>query len=534
MKKYKLLVFLLVFVLLFNLVVVKATTNITISDGSFSYGRITSHFVNFCTANSLPALSYYTLYGGEVDVSVVSDSGVNFSKSFITNNAYVSDIEYGVGSATAFQINLYNYGYQTKDLPVGNYTVQVSFKNAIFRYSDDLLLNGSFEYKFNASSSNTFYSLTGLSSTFKLVYNNDYNYTSNIASFTMQYSNFTYQYFTLLNTDIASNGALGGFHLLNYTINNNVIKCSFDNTYETMSNPHYVCYKVHGLDAIGNPIDFSGSVSFNINVDTSPKVQNYKVSYVMDGSPCIAGSGGGRLYLYIDYGSGYQLQDTSKWSATITQTANGGQDTFSYAIDTNFNTAYKLSITKIDDIDTYNYSIHVNDTGINLTGQLKVCSNDDYVFDSSGSQTSGQETDIFTLLKEIKDIFVGMWNLILSIVDFFGALLISIFAIAYSMGVAVISLLKILVDFVSSVSSVIFNRNTSYYSISSIVSLPNSFTYQGKVIALSGLWGQVDTWLKYIHDNIVIQFGGVWAVISLIYLIKKHIIVEKEEDDEDE
>jgi hypothetical protein len=372
-----------------------------------------------------------------------------------------------------------------------------------------------------------------LVSSFKLIYNNDYNYTSNNASFTMQYSNFSFNYFTFLNTDLLQNGVFGGFHLLNYTIDNNVVKCSFDNTYETMSNPHYLCYTAHGLDIMGNPIDVSGSISFNINVDTAPKVQSYKVSYVMDGSPCISGSGGGRLYLYIDYGSGYVLQDTSKWSLTLSQIPNGGQDTFSYGVDTNFNTAYKISITKVDDIDEYDYDIYVNDKGINLTGKLKVCSNDDYVFDASGSQTSGQETDIFTILQDIKNIFVSLWYLVLSIVNFFGALFISIFSIAYSMGVAFISLLKILIDFVASVSSVLFNRNTNYYSLSNIMSLPNSFTYQGQVIGLFGLWGQIDTWLKFIHDNVVIQYSGVWAVISLIYLIKKHIIIETVEDEDE-
>jgi hypothetical protein len=102
------------------------------------------------------------------------------------------------------------------------------------------------------------------------------------------------------------------------------------------------------------------------------------------------------------------------------------------------------------------------------------------------------------------------------------------------MGVAVISLLKIVVDFVVSVSTILFNRNTNYYSLASVMNLPNSFTYQGKVIALSGLWGVVDTQLKWIHDNIVIQYSGLWAVIGLIYLIRKHILIEKTEDSEDE
>jgi hypothetical protein len=338
----------------------------------------------------------------------------------------------------------------------------------------------------------------------------------------------------LLNTDLTSNGALGGFHLLNYSISNNVVYCSFDNTYEGMPNPHYLVYKVHGLDNSGNPVDVSGNTQFNINVDTSPKVKNYKVSYVMDGSPCLSGSGGGRLYLYIDYGSGYQLQDLSKWSAVITQTANGGQDTFSCVIDPSFNTCYKIKVDKVDDIDTYNYSIHVNDTGINLSGQLKVCSNDDYIFDNTGNQTSGQETDIFTLLKEIKDIIIGFWNLLLSIVAFFGALFLAIINIVYSLGVAIVSLLKIVFDFFYSVAGIIFNRDTTYYSISTIVNIPNSITYNGQVIALGGFLGQMDSVFRYIHDNIVLQYNGVWSLIAMIMLIKKHLIKKEEEEDNNE
>jgi hypothetical protein len=491
---------------------------------------------------------------GYLDVRIASNSSYSACTSIVRLENLTYNISY-------FKINGVNYsvGIDSISMPYyangSNKVVDIEFKNVPSVKAGDkiefsLSYSGS-QYNnpgyVNVSGSVSFMGKVGTFDTnnynwfiydlmqpsFTLIYNNDYNYTSNTASFTMQYSNFSFNYFTLLNTDAVSNGGFGGFHLLSYNISNNKVNCTFDNTYETMQNPHYLFYTVHGLDGSGNPVDLNGSINFNINVDTSPKVKSYKVSYVMDGSPCIAGSGGGRLYLYIDYGSGYVLQDTSKWSAVISQVANGGQDTFTYAIDTNFNTAYKLAITKIDDIDTYNYSIHVNDTGINLTGQLKVCSNDDYVFDSSGSQTSGEETDIFTLLKEIKDIFVGLWNLVLSIVDFFGALLLAIFSIAYSMGVAVISLLKILIDFVASVSNVLFNRNTAYYSLTNIVSLPNSFTYQGKVIGLFGLWGQVDTWLQYIHDNIVIQYGGVWAVISLIYLIRKHILIEKVEDEDE-
>jgi hypothetical protein len=254
----------------------------------------------------------------------------------------------------------------------------------------------------------------------------------------------------------------------------------------------------------------------------------------MDGSPCLAGSGGGRLYLYIDYGSGYVLQDTSKWSAVISQVANGGQDTFSYAIDPNFNTAYKLSITKIDDIDTYNYSIYVNDTAIHLTGQLKVCSNDDYVFDNTGSQVSGQETDIFTLLKEIKDIIIGFWNLLLSIIAFFGALFLAILNVVYSLGVAIVSLLKIIFDFFASVSSIIFNRDTNYYSLSTIANIPSSLVYNGKTIPLGGFLGQMDTVLKYIHDSIVLQYGGIWSLIAMIILIKRHLIKKVEDEDDDD
>ena len=491
------------------------------------------------------------------------DVGTSVNNAYRSTNIYVgygSEAWYTIGSISVLSSGSNTVHVWTDDLSINNtynnvglkyygnhwaiwfggsagtYNIEMTFNNCIYydtSWSVEYILNGYFKGKITVPSSGSG-SVNNLTPSFKLIYNNDYNYTSNKASFTMQYSNFSFNYFTLLNTDAVSNGGFGGFHLLNYSISNNIVNCTFDNTYETMSNPHYLFYIAHGLDSSGNAIDLSGSINFNINVDTTPKVKSYKVSYVMDGSPCIAGSGGGRLYLYIDYGAGYVLQDVTKWSVTISQVANGGQDTFTYGIDTNFNTAYKISITKVDDIDTYNYDIYVNDTAKHLTGQLKVCSNDDYIFDAYGSQTSGQETDIFTLLKEIKDIIIGFWNLILSIVDFFGALLIAIFSIAYSMGVAVISLLKIVVDFVASVSSILFNRNTNYYSLINVMSLPNSFTYEGKVIALSGVWGVVDNQLKYIHDNIIIQYSGIWAVIGLIYLIKKHILIEKVEDEDNE
>ena len=322
MKRYKVLVvFLIVFVFVLSFFVydVNAITNMGISDNSFLYARKSNYVLLFCSANYLSSdVNYYHLYNGEVDFSVVSDSGVNFSKNVITTNTFVSDFTFGIGSVIVFQLNMQYNGYNS--LPLGNYQVQVVFKNALFGVNN-YLLNGSFKYKFSILNDNVFYSVRGLSVDFKLVYNNDYNYTSNKASFTMQYTNFSFNYFTLLNTDAVQNGACGGFHLLNYSISNNVVNCSFDNTYETMSNPHYLFWVAHGLDLDGNPVDLSGAISFNINVDTLPKVKNYKVSYVMDGSPCIAGSGGGRLYLYIDYGSGYVLQDVSKWSATITQIA---------------------------------------------------------------------------------------------------------------------------------------------------------------------------------------------------------------------
>jgi hypothetical protein len=273
MKRYKILVFILLLILILNLFVfsVNATTYITISDSSFAYGRIVNSMVNFCTNNSLPNLSYYYFYSGEVDINVVSDSGVNVSKVLITNNSYVNVVQYGIGSANALQIDLYSY--LGRNLPVGNYTVSVVFKSAnMFNGSSNLILNGSFKYKFSALSSNTFYSLVGLSTTFNLVYNNDYNYTSNKASFTMQYSNFSFNYFTFLNTDIVSNGALGGFHLLTYSINNNVVNCSFDNTFVNLSNPHYLVWTVHGLDIDGNAIDLSGSTSFNLNAPNVPNV----------------------------------------------------------------------------------------------------------------------------------------------------------------------------------------------------------------------------------------------------------------------
>jgi len=523
MKKYKSLIIVIVLVLVLNMYVYKVnagtTYNIDVSNINYVY-RSSYGFVYFGVGaeswgntGSLSSLS-----SGSNSIHVYNDSG--YDNYFSNVNIKTTNTSWALW-----------FG-----LSAGTYYIDITCNNAKYydtTFGNTWILNGHFFGKAVIPSSGAG-SINNYTISFKLIYNNDYNYTSNKASFTMQYSNFSFNYFSFLNTDIAQGQLVYGYHLLNYNINQYTLNCSFDNTYETMQNPHYLFYVVHGLDYNGNPIDVSGSISFNINVDTLPKVKNYKVSYVMDGSPCISGSGGGRLYLYIDYGSGYVLQDVSKWSATITQIANGGQDNFSYGVPEDFNTFYRLSIVKVDDIDTYNYDIYVNDTAKHLTGQLNVCANSDYVYDSYGNKSSGQETDIFTLLKEIKDIFIGLWNLILSIVDFFGALLIAIFSIAYSMGVAVISLLKIVVDFVASVSSILFNRNTNYYSLVNVMSLPNSFTYQGKVIGLSGLWGAVDNQLKWVHDNIVINYSGLWAVIALIYLIKKHILIEKVEDEDNE
>jgi hypothetical protein len=516
MKVKKVLAVLLVFFVVCNLFVVgvKGVNYVDISN-TITYLYVGNVLFigngDYNTVNNYTTLIGFT--SGTVSIHIYNNS---FDKTY--NGV---GLQYGNGKWLLFVSPVPSAGTYYIDMVANNLTA--------FDWS--YVFNGHFYGKITIPSWGQG-SINNYTPTFKLIYNNDYNYTSNKASFTMQYSNYSFNYFTLLNTDLSSDGALGGFHLLNYTISNNVVYCSFDNTYETMSNPHYLVYKVHGLDNSGNSLDFTGSVQFNINVDTSPKVKNYKVSYVMDGSPCLAGSGGGRLYLYIDYGSGYQLQDTSKWSVSISQIANGGQDTFSYAIDPNFNTAYKLSITKIDDIDTYNYSIHINDTGINLTGQLKVCSNDDYVFDNTGNETSGQETDIFTLLKEIKDIIIGFWNLLLSIIAFFGALFLAILNIVYSLGVAILSLLKIAFDFFASVSSIIFNRDTTYYSISTIANIPGSISYAGKNISLGGFLGQMDSVFRYIHDNIVLQYNGVWSLIAMIILIKRHLI-KKDEDDND-
>jgi hypothetical protein len=469
-------------------------------------------------------------FGIPLQVSIFNVNGVDYRNALIYDNH--TDAVIGSYNLIGFDIHYNRNVLNSLSNFVGK---AIEFKASFSGSYDGNNYSGSFYFKGVLNSDKTIGN-TVLSDapSIKLIYNNDYNYTSNKASFTIQPANFTFQYFTLLNTDLTSNGALGGFHLLNYSISNNVVYCSFDNTYEGMPNPHYLVYKVHGLDNSGNPVDVSGNTQFNINVDTSPKVKNYKVSYVMDGSPCLSGSGGGRLYLYIDYGSGYQLQDLSKWSAVITQTANGGQDTFSCVIDPSFNTCYKIKVDKVDDIDTYNYSIHVNDTGINLSGQLKVCSNDDYIFDNTGNQTSGQETDIFTLLKEIKDIIIGFWNLLLSIVAFFGALFLAIINIVYSLGVAIVSLLKIVFDFFYSVAGIIFNRDTTYYSISTIVNIPNSITYNGQVIALGGFLGQMDSVFRYIHDNIVLQYNGVWSLIAMIMLIKKHLIKKEEDEDDNE
>jgi branched-subunit amino acid transport protein AzlD len=84
------------------------------------------------------------------------------------------------------------------------------------------------------------------------------------------------------------------------------------------------------------------------------------------------------------------------------------------------------------------------------------------------------------------------------------------------------------------VSSIIFNRDTNYYSLSTIVNIPNVITYNGKDIPLGGFLGQMDTVLKYIHDSIVLQYNGIWSLVAMIILIKRHLIKKVEDEDDDE
>jgi len=133
-----------------------------------------------------------------------------------------------------------------------------------------------FKGKIGTKMSNGWFIYDLMQPSFSLIYNNDYNYVSNTASFTLQYSNFSFNYFTFLNTDTPQGSTIYGYHLLNYNLTQSgstyIVHCSFDNTFVNLSNPHYLFWTVHGLDADGNPIDLSGFTSFDLNAPNVPQV----------------------------------------------------------------------------------------------------------------------------------------------------------------------------------------------------------------------------------------------------------------------
>jgi len=263
MKWGKLLSVVLIIVLVFIImpfanVTAGTTYNIDISTINYvyrsSYGAV---YFGVGATNWSSVGSIETLSSGSNTIHVYNDSGYN---------------------NTFNNVNLKYWGNNWAlwfSLDAGTYYVDITCNNATYydmSIGNTWILNGHFFGKAVIPSTGAG-TLNNYTSSFTLIYNNDYNYTSNTASFTMQYSNFSFNYFTYLNTDIPGGSSL---HLLTYNITQSgstyIVHCSFDNTFIYLSNPHHLFWTVHGLDFNGNPIDLSGSTSFNINPTTAPTV----------------------------------------------------------------------------------------------------------------------------------------------------------------------------------------------------------------------------------------------------------------------
>ena len=211
--------------------------------------------------------NYYVLglSGNEVNVK---------AQQFVIDDNVYTNVE-GHACALAFSKDYtVNYGLVYADFIKSGLNIhEGSYISVLFTYS--FLYNGKIYYG-RLSISGVVRNGWIEYEDFNLVYNNDYNYTSNTASFTLQYSNFSFSYFTFLNTDIPQGSTIYGYHLLNYNLTQSgstyVVHCIFDNTFVNLSNPHYLFWTVHGLGANGKPKDLSGYTSFDLNAPNVPQV----------------------------------------------------------------------------------------------------------------------------------------------------------------------------------------------------------------------------------------------------------------------
>ena len=281
MRRFKevLIIFSLVFVILIDNVWAGGTyTDISFYSDTFTYSPY-----NYSNYGTIVVKNYiYSAWNVLLNVTVFKLNGVDFSNAVIKDyGTYV-----GIGNQGGkYYIEIFQIKYDNRILnDVRNYIgktieIKANFEGVPFQGPDaaTFYFQGSFYLKGVLNSDGTI-SVISLSDkpSLTLVYNNDYNYTSNTASFTLQYSNFSFNYFTFLNTDTPQGSTIYGYHLLNYNLTQSgstyIVHCSFDNTFVNLSNPHYLFWVVHGLDANGNPIDLSGSTSFDLNAPNVPQV----------------------------------------------------------------------------------------------------------------------------------------------------------------------------------------------------------------------------------------------------------------------
>jgi len=265
----KVLLVLLVFVLVLNVFLynVSATT--------YTYSQITGSNWIWCYSDYNSSNGYFYVFASgasfgisNIQFSIFNVNGIDYRNAIVYDNLTQSEI--GMNNLVGFQIH-----YNRNIIANGSFFKDkiVEVKATFSGVNGSNTYQGSFYFKGTLLSNYTVSNIViSDAPSFGLVYNNDYNYTNNTASFTMQYSNFYFNYFTFLNTDIPQGQILFGYHLLDYSISNNIVYCSFDNTFVNLSNPHYLVWAVHGLDIYGNPTDLSGSTSFNITSTTAPIV----------------------------------------------------------------------------------------------------------------------------------------------------------------------------------------------------------------------------------------------------------------------
>ncbi|MCI4463687.1 MAG: hypothetical protein JHC30_05920 [Caldisericum sp.] len=269
----KILLTLLVFVFALNVFISN------VKGATYTYTQLSGSSFNWHYEDYGSNDGYFYVYSGggsfgitNITFSIFKVGDVDYRNAIVYDNNTSATI--GNYNLVGFKLHYNRSILNSGSLLVGKVVeVKASFSGVAYNdtYQGSFYLKGVFNS--NGSISNV---VLSDAPSFSLVYNNDYNYTSNTASFTLQYSNFSFNYFTFLNTDTPQGQTIYGYHLLNYNLTQSgltyVVHCSFDNTFVNLSNPHYLFWTVHGLDNNGNPIDLSGSTSFNLNAPNVPQV----------------------------------------------------------------------------------------------------------------------------------------------------------------------------------------------------------------------------------------------------------------------